>query len=72
MIAHAIAIPQKRKRSISKDAVWAGMLLFCMLLLLKNAADAVTFAREGLLLCAKSVILPLYGFVRACDLFGDQ
>ena len=68
MTAHAIAIPQKRKRSISKTAVWAGMLLFCMLLLLKNAADAVTFAREGLLLCAKSVIPSLFPFMVLSEL----
>lgn len=44
------------------------MLLFCILLLLKNAAEAVTFAREGLLLCAKSIIPSIFPFMVLSEL----
>lgn len=59
---------QKRQRSILRlpsagQLTFGFFSLFCLLLLLRNAAVAVEYVNRGLLLCARSVIPSLFPFM---------
>ena len=62
-------VRSKQKRRISYGQIFLGLFsLFCLLLLLKNADVAVFSMKEGLLLCAKTVIPSLFPFMVLSEL----